>query len=49
MEFFCKDCEDRFNKQGGELRLLDMCEECKTKCLLSILEPDEDINQTVMN
>lgn len=36
----CNKCENRFNQQQGQLRLLDMCEDCKQKHVLAILGPE---------
>lgn len=38
---FCDKCQEKFDKQKGELRVMDMCEDCKTKTILTILEEKE--------
>ena len=37
----CNDCKKKFQEQNGALKLLDMCEECRRKHLLLILEPED--------
>lgn len=38
----CEDCQRKFDEQNGELRVLDMCEECRLKVLESIQEPEDN-------
>lgn len=37
-QVLCKECQEKFEKQNGELLVLDMCEKCKERVLLGILK-----------
>jgi len=37
----CKECQKKFDKQKGELRVMDMCEKCRVATVLSIVEPED--------
>lgn len=36
-QFFCDDCQKKFELQLGELNLEDACDKCKNKLLQAIL------------
>jgi Zn finger protein HypA/HybF involved in hydrogenase expression len=40
-EFLCEKCQEKFDEQQGQLLIRDMCEDCKAKSLMVILDPED--------
>lgn len=37
----CEECQEKFDKQNGQLLVADMCDNCSSWIFLTMLEPND--------